>query len=200
MADTRAYTGTYRSADATIAVRADGTRLFLDAHSTTARLEPVSADVFYPVGPEPAPFFVRFGRADGEVVVLTNGSDWYAGERYSGRREFAVPDEWRAYEGTYGSFSPWVPGFRVFVRKSELVVLAPPGVEAVLEPLGEGRFRISAGEEVLPRHVAFGDVVDGHAARATCDGADLYRCPEPTERGHAQETARPLRRSRQAFS
>ena len=58
---------------------------------------------------------------------------------------------------------------------SWLVALAPPGVEAALEPLGEGHFRVEGGEEVLPRVVAFGDVIDGRAVRASCDGAELYR-------------------------
>ena len=48
-------------------------------------------------------------------------------------------------------------------------------IEAALEPLGEGRFRVEGGEEVLPRVVAFGDVIDGRAVRASCDGAELYR-------------------------
>ena len=173
--DAQAYAGTYRAGRRELLVRDDGERLVLVRDGAAALLEPVAPDVFYPVGSEPAPFFVRFGREGDQVVELLDGPEWYAGERYAGPSDFELPEEWRAYEGTYGSFSPWAPGFRVFARKGQLVALAPPGVEAVLEPLGEGRFRTAAGEEVLPRHVAFGDVVDGRAARATCDGADLYR-------------------------
>jgi CubicO group peptidase (beta-lactamase class C family) len=172
--DGSAYAGTYRAGTREVVVR-DRARLFLDRDGTTARLERVESDVFYPVGAEPAAFFIRFGREDGQVVELYDGPDWYVREDHRSPCELEVPDAWHAYVGTYGSFSPWVPGFRVFVRKGTLVALAPPGVEAVLEPLGEGRFRAATGEEVVPRHVAFGDVIDGRAARATCDGADLYR-------------------------
>ena len=173
--DAGAYAGTYRSQSAELVVRADGDRLTLLRDGHAARLERVEKDVFYPVASEPVPFFIRFGRAEGEVVELSDGPDWYAGERYRGPASLAVPGEWRAYTGVYASFSPWVPGFRVFARKNRLVALAPPGIEAALEPLGEGRFRVEGGEEVLPRVVAFGDVIDGRAVRASCDGAELYR-------------------------
>lgn len=177
--DAAAYAGTYRSDAGEVAVRADGDRLSLDGGGRRARLERVEADVFYPVSVSPASFFVRFGRQDGDVVELLDGPDWYAGERYRAETKPRVPEEWHAYTGVYAASSPWVPGFRVFVRRDRLVVLAPPGVEALLEPLGSGRFRLAGGDEVLPSTVTFGDLIDGRAARATCDGTDLYRMFDP---------------------
>jgi D-alanyl-D-alanine carboxypeptidase len=173
--DAADYAGSYRSRDGGLVVHARGDRLTLSGRDPVARLERVEGDVFYPVTAEPAPFLIRFGRAGGKVVELSDGPLWYAGERYDGPTSFTVPEEWRAYPGVYASFSPWVPGFRVFIRKDRLVALAPPGIEAALEPLGESRFRVVDGGEVLPSQIAFGDVIQGRAARATCDGAELYR-------------------------
>jgi CubicO group peptidase (beta-lactamase class C family) len=89
-----------------------------------------------------------------------------------------VPEPLRAYVGHYRSHSPWLPGFRVFVRDGQLALRLPGFAEVRLEQRHDGSFLVTDDVEG-PSTVEFGDVIDGRAARATCDGADLYRVSWP---------------------
>lgn len=88
--------------------------------------------------------------------------------------EDAVGTELRAYVGHYRSHSPWTPGFHVLGRDGRLA-LRLPGFEVVpLERRPDGTFTVVDDVEG-PSQIEFGDLIDGRAARATCDGVDLYR-------------------------
>jgi len=53
---------------------------------------------------------LNFQRKDGPsspVTDLIHGSRWYAGERYTGAREFTYPPAWNAFVGHYHNDSPW---------------------------------------------------------------------------------------------
>jgi len=78
------------------------------------------------------------------------------------------------YLGTYRSFSPWFPRFRVVDREGQLVLIAPMGVEAFgedtpLVEIGPGVYRCGADPR-LPETLEFGPVVDGRAIWADRDG------------------------------
>jgi CubicO group peptidase (beta-lactamase class C family) len=99
---------------------------------------------------------------------------WPQPEPVTETDEGDIPSSWRAYLGHYRSHSPWAPGFIVLTRDGALHLRLPTFEEIALTPLAEGTFGVSHDVEG-PATVEFGDVIDGKAARATCDGVDLYR-------------------------
>jgi len=174
------FVGHYESASGPpVEIRATDGEVVLVRDGKPAVLASRGEDAFYSTAPELERYFVAFGRNDdGRVVEFVHGADWYTSKAYRGPREFNVPAEWAAFTGRYRNFSPWHPYFEVITRKGELLVITGEGGETAsgstrLVPLGEGRFRI--GEDVTPEILAFHDLVDGQALRATWSGHVFYR-------------------------
>lgn len=86
----------------------------------------------------------------------------------------AVAPELRACAGHYRSHSPWSPGFHVLASDGGLALRLPSFEVVSLVRRSDGTFGV--GDEIEgPSQIEFGDLIDGRAARATCDGVDLYR-------------------------
>jgi hypothetical protein len=172
------YTGTYRGARRVLRVTAAGGRLLLDQDAESIVLLPQGDDGFLADHPEFALFPLRFGRdAQGAVVELIHGPDWYITERYAGPVTFVTPPAWDAYPGHYRStnaYSPWFSNFHIVLRKGTLLRIEPDGEETALVPVGEA-FR--QGEDAwVPERIAFDTIVDGRALRAVVNShAEYYR-------------------------
>ncbi len=135
-------------------------------------------DLFLAPHPDWDRFHLRFERDDGGAVVAVSfGSEWFARE---GRAPHAAPapdPSWDQLTGTYRSYDPWSPVFRVISRRGRLIMVAPwlyPADELDLVPLPGGGFRVGA-PEWLPDRLTFDTVIDGHATRAVYDGTPFYR-------------------------
>ncbi len=126
-------------------------------------------------------FALRFGRDEaGRVVEAVHGGDWYAREGTAVAPAAEAPKEWAAYVGAYRAHNPWIPFFRVVVRRGELWLIFPAGEpdgfeeEQPLVPLGDGAFRVGE-DEAGPERIRFDAVVEGRALRATLSGAAYWR-------------------------
>jgi hypothetical protein len=86
----------------------------------------------------------------------------------------AVRVELRPYVGHYRSHSPWSPGFHVLGHDGGLALRLPGFALVPLVRHADGTFAVDDDVEG-PSQIEFGDVIEGRAARATCDGVDLYR-------------------------
>ena len=140
-------------------------------------------DHFYVRHPDLELFLLRFGRdADGQVVEIFHGGDWFVGEHYQGARHFETPASWDAFPGHYRSYSPWLSNFRVFLRKGDLVLETVAGPESsdgfeVLKELEPGLFQM--GEGPTSERLQFDAIADGRALRAVYSGHPLYRVFTP---------------------
>jgi len=86
----------------------------------------------------------------------------------------AVAEELRAYVGHYRSHSPWTPGFHVLGHDGGLALRLPSFEVVPLVQRPDGTFGVD-DEIEGPSQIEFDDLIEGRAARATCDGVDLYR-------------------------
>lgn len=123
-------------------------------------------------------FPLRFGRQQGRVVELFHGDRWFATADYSGPRTFRVPAEWRALAGHYRAEVPYYSNYRVVVRKGELFLVSPEGIEEALTPLGNREFRVGQDPRSAER-VTFSDLVSGRALRMSLSGTEYYRAMTP---------------------
>ncbi len=141
-------------------------------------LERRADDLFLAPQPEWDRFHLRFERDDGgAVVALSFGPDWFARAGHSAPPAPLGDPSWTPLAGTYRSYNPWSPVFRVFCRRGRLWMVAPwlyPSDELELVPLPGGRFRVGAAAW-LPSRISFDTVIDGRAIRAVYDGAPFYR-------------------------
>jgi hypothetical protein len=141
-------------------------------------LERRDDDLFLAPQPGWDRFHLRFESDDGgAVVALSSGPDWYARAGHTAPPAPAADPSWARLVGTYRSYNPWSPVFRVFARRGRLLMVAPwlyPSDELELVPLPDGRFRVGAAGW-LPDRVSFDTVIDGRAIRAVYDGAPFYR-------------------------
>lgn len=173
------YAGTYTAADGrTLVIAAEGQSLALERDGKGIPLLPRGKDAFLVNDPQFSRFLLRFGRDGGEVVELSHGPDWYAGERYRGPRHFSYPEDWTAYPGHYRSAHPWFSNFRIVLRKDRLWLVAPDGDEHALEPLGGGEFRVG-NEKYSAERLRLDRIVDGKALRANLSGVDYFRAFTP---------------------
>ena len=171
------YAGTYTSSDGRrLQVVAEGERLLLLHAGRRLVLESRDEDAFYVPHPDFALFLLRFGREQKKVVEAFYGPDWYAGEGYTGPREFDTPKKWDAYPGHYRTPNPWEPNFRIVLRKGRLVFLTAEGEEEVTS-LGGGEFRV--GEEYSAERLTFDTVIDGKALQANLSGIPYFRTFTP---------------------
>jgi hypothetical protein len=172
--DAAAYAGTYTDGERTLNLQADGEHLVLRHDGTSIVLGRRDPDQFYVDHPAYSRFLLRFGRDGNTVVEAFHGSAWYRHDRYSGPTAFDYPAEWTAYPGHYRSHNPWLPAFRVVLRKGALALIDPAGSEEPLVPLGRDTFRVGLDDRG-PERLRFDQIVDGQALRATTAMCDYYR-------------------------
>jgi D-alanyl-D-alanine carboxypeptidase len=181
------YVGEYVLADPDAAVSPAARLVFAARDGRLALVTPTGGeivlerrddDLFLAPQPDWDRFHLRFERDDGgAVVALSLGPDWYARAGHAAPSAPVADPSWAQLVGTYRSYNPWSPVFRVFSRRGRLLMVAPclyPSDELELVPLPEGRFRVGAADW-LPDRLWFDTVVDGRAIRAVYDGAPFYR-------------------------
>jgi CubicO group peptidase (beta-lactamase class C family) len=175
------YAGTYTSPEARkLAVTAEGDKLLLACDGHRFPMQRLGKDTFLVDHPEFQLFPLRFSRAQGKVVEVFYGGDWYANESYKGPRTFDVPAEWITFSGHYRANHAWFNNFRVVLRKGRLWLLSPDGDEEfVLTPGDEGMFW--AGEEGKParEQISFDTLIRGETQRAVLSGLAYYRTFTP---------------------
>ena len=173
------YAGTYTAPDGkTLTLVAEGERLLLVRGEERIALERRGEDNFYVNHPDFPLFLLHFERdKDKKVVEVSFGSDWYAGERYTGPHQFTPPEAWKAYAGHYRTTDPWFTNFRVLLRKGKLWVNYGGGGEEELVELQPGLFQI--GKEETAERLRFDSVVEGKALRAELSGVGYYRVSVP---------------------
>ena len=161
-------------------VAADG-RLSMRIDDESIELE--SWDEDHHLAPHPAwdRFLLRADRgADGQGALEL----WHGGTRYvrDGASPRALPEPdpaLHAHVGTYRSFSPWTPLFRVVLRGDRLWLLfpdTPDGAEPEqpLVPLGDGSFRLG-DDDGGPERVRFDLLHEGKSRRAHLSGWPYHR-------------------------
>ncbi len=169
------YAGIYRCGDLTLEISAKEEHLFLRSAGDTVPLGPRGPDAFYVAHPAFDRFLLRFGREEGRVTEAFHGSDSYVSDRYGGSGEVPVPAEWAAYAGHYASYNPFIPHFRIVLRKGELVFVEYlEDTETKLIPLPDGGFRLSEDER-SPERIHFDWIVKGKSLHASLSGGDYYR-------------------------
>jgi CubicO group peptidase (beta-lactamase class C family) len=82
--------------------------------------------------------------------------------------------EWSGLYGRYGSYDPWLPGFRVVQWEDGLGLVFFWGLEEPLTPLEDGVFRVGK-EDWSPERLRFDAIVHGQSLRANLSGGDYYR-------------------------
>jgi D-alanyl-D-alanine carboxypeptidase len=181
--DAAAFAGHYRGAARDIDVLLEGEGLRFRDEDIDVALEldlcDRPQDALLVPHPERDRYYLRFGRdASGEVVEASHGPDWFAGRRSGGPTEFAAPPrKWRGFVGHYRNYNPWMPGFRVVLRKGSLVLITS-WVDEVMDlelvALSDGSFRVGT-EDWRPGRIRFDTVVEGRALRAHYDDGTWYR-------------------------
>ncbi len=146
------YAGEYTDGSESVRVSAGPGGPHLRSGGRVAALIPSGApDGFAVDHPDLDRFPIRFLREDGVVTGADWGDRWLRNERHAGAAEFEHPDAWSAYPGRYASWNPWLPGFRVHLRRGRLQ-LAFAGEAAT--DAARRRARASAG-----RHLPHGRAV-----------------------------------------
>ena len=125
-----------------------------------------------------ARFPLRFGRQDGRVVELFHGDRWFFTPGYPGPRTFHPPPEWGALVGHYRAEVPYYSNYRVVLRKGELLLVSPEGIEDLLVPQGGRDFRVGRDPHAV-EEVTFADLISGRALRMNLSGTDYYRTMTP---------------------
>lgn len=181
------YEGIYRSGSRTIELAAEADRLRLREHDARTDVvlgpERDAADAFLVPDPAWDRFWLRFGRdPQGRVTEAFHGEAWFVGERGAGSRTPPpdAPEGWASFAGHYRTNNPWMPSFRIVLRKGRLVLTAPWEAEADLElvQLDDASFRVGI-EEWRPDRIRFDTIVEGAALRAMFNEAAWYRSFTP---------------------
>jgi D-alanyl-D-alanine carboxypeptidase len=176
----RELAGRYAAADgSTIVLSDEGGRLALESPAGSATLEPLGD--MWEAHDASAGFAVPLAGMDrfamgverdgsGTVRALTHGPTRYAAEGATVGPDATAPPGANVLTGTYRSWNPWAPGFRVFLRAGRLMV-AWPSHEAYLHPLDDEEFRV--GDERSADRLRF-DTVLGVGAQHAYYNAVLY--------------------------
>jgi hypothetical protein len=187
------YEGTYRSGSRTIELAAEADRLRLrePGAGTDVVLGPEEdvADAFLVPDPAWDRFWLRFGRdSKGRVTEAYHGDAWFVGEWDPDRPHPPPSDappsvpakEWASFVGHYRTYNPWMPSFRIVLRKGRLLLTAPweSEVDPELVPLADGSFRVGI-EEWRPDRIRFDTIVEGSSLRAIFNEAAWYRSFTP---------------------
>ncbi len=174
------YVGSYSDSGGNrVQLEASGERLWLvSGHDRFPLLRGGESDQFTIADSAWALFPLRFGRQQGRVVELFHGDRWFSTAEYRGPRWFRVPPEWPTLVGHYRAQIPYYSNYRVILRKGELLLVSPEGIEEVLVPLGGRVFRVGLSPQSAER-VTFADLVSGRALRMNLTGTDYYRSMSP---------------------
>ena len=182
--DVEAYTGSYvdEESEVEVVVGRDGRPRLLAGGRAADLVTADEPDAFVVDDPALERFTIRFVREDGAVAGALWGPRRLRRDGQPGSPEPEPPAWWSGCAGRYGSWNPWAPGFRVFVRRGRLWLsftgdASDADRERSLEPLEDGWFRV--GEPWSPDRVRFDAVVDGRAQRAWFDAAPFYRTFAP---------------------
>ena len=165
--------GEYTAGDGgAIALKDDGGRVVATMAEGDVTLEPLETvweeDGAGRTFAVPIPAMDRFALgaeldAAGEVVAVTHGPTRYVRAGATVGPDETPPPDADRLTGTYRTWNPWSPGFRVFLRGGRLM-LATPHSEKDLIPLGDGEWRV--GDAWSPDRVRFDTFVDGAAQHA----------------------------------
>ena len=174
------YAGTFTDGGGhRLGVEATGDRLWLiDAAGRLPLLRGGEPDQFLLEDSAWARFPIRFGRQQGKVVELVHGERWFTTAGYTGPRSFQVPGEWSSYTGHYRAPVPYYSNYRVVLRKGELLLVSPEGLEEPLVPVAGREFRVGRDSRSVER-VTFSDVISGRALRLNLSGTEYYRTRTP---------------------
>jgi CubicO group peptidase (beta-lactamase class C family) len=171
------YAGEYTSPNGKkLVFVAEGDKLILVHAGRRLALERAAGagDRFLVKHPDFEMFLLGFLRENSVVTEAYYGSDWYAGERYTGPRAgFETRKELEGYAGHYFNDSPWYGDARVVYRKGRLYLDG-------LQPLvarGDGKFGI--GDPEAPDWIAFDSIIDGRAMRLSFSGIPFRRMSTP---------------------
>jgi hypothetical protein len=181
------YVGLYCSGDNQFSLISHGEHLYLDYQGDSVLLEPADPEGVFLV-PHPAfeLFLIRFRRGENfverEKAPITeayHGPDVYLRHGDASRSPVpSCPSDWQAYPGHYRSHNPWFSNFRVVLRKGELFLVEPKGVEEPLHSLGAGLFRVGSNPR-SPEFIRFSLIVSGKAMRADLSGGVYSRTFTP---------------------
>ena len=172
VANATEFAGKYTAQDGSALIfQAKASGLDMLYQGQTIPLEARGRDIFYCPHADFNLFLLRFGREKGVVTEVSHGQNWYANERYPGRRIFEYPHAWNAYSGHYRTATRHHINFRIVLRKGTLFMVGAGGDENALIPLDAGRFRVAD----LPEWLRFDTVVNGQALRVNYSGSDYHR-------------------------
>jgi len=169
--DAADYVGIYTAGNGKrVEVMAESGRLAIHNGLAAIPLEQTGGDTFLSSAPGWEHFPILFGRAQGKVVELAYGPDWYTNARYQGTRSDPEPPELLPFTGFYQSDSSWSGSVRIVLRKGSLWADgATP-----LQPIGSALFRL--GDDTWgPDTAEFHYVVEGKAQLLKVNGADYWR-------------------------
>jgi D-alanyl-D-alanine carboxypeptidase len=164
-----------------ITLKDDDGRVVATTAEGDATLEPLEsvwdddgADRYFAV---PIPAMDRFALgvehdAGGKIIAVTHGPTRYVRAGATGDADRAPPADAERLTGTYRTWNPWSPGFRVFLRGGTLM-LATPASEKLLTPLDDGEWRV--GDERSPDRVRFDTMVDGAVQNAIYNNVPFSR-------------------------
>ncbi len=174
--------GVYAAVDGrAIALKDDDGRVVATTPEGDVMLEPLES-LWDEDGPEhhfavPIPSMDRFALgaerdAGGEVVALTHGPTRYVRVGTVIEPDATAPAAAYPMAGTYRTWNPWSPCFRVFPRGDRLMLATPSG-ERPLTPQDDGEWRV--GDEWSPDRVRFDTVMDGCAQHAVYNAVRYSR-------------------------
>jgi CubicO group peptidase (beta-lactamase class C family) len=189
--DARDFAGVYQASRGNSApVRslefiANGKDLLVVENDGLQPVQRMGKDVFRLVHDDSHHLPFIFGRAktdsDEPVIGVSRGAQWFAKVNSCEQTAVDSSQSYAAYVGHFANVGPEGPAARVFVREGRLWVLMSLnefGAPLLLEPLGEGLFRM--GEETYsPERVRFDTIMDGVATRMMFSGVPLYRRETP---------------------
>ena len=168
------YVGSFTSPEGkTLVFSEKDHTLFLTYGGKQIELERSGRDLFIVKHPDFELFPLGFVRDQERVTEAFHGSNWYAGQRYAGPREFSFPREWNAFVGHYSNDSAWYGDTRIVLRKGKLY---SEGVQP-LTPKGDRRFGV--GEPDGPDFLEFLSIVDGRAMQLSLTGIVFRRTFTP---------------------
>lgn len=174
------FVGTYRDPEGNrVQLESAGDRLWLvQGNERLALLRGAAPDQFAISDSLWGRFPLQFVRDRGKAVEFFHGDRWFVGAAYRGPTTFAVNPEWKSLTGHYRAQIPFSSNYRVILRKGELLLLSPEGIEDLLVPENGRDFRVGRDPRSTER-VWFGDLVSGRALRMNLSGTDYYRTMAP---------------------
>ncbi|HEX5966261.1 MAG TPA: serine hydrolase domain-containing protein [Pyrinomonadaceae bacterium] len=171
------YAGEYTSTNGKkLVLAAEGEKLILIHGGRRIPLERPSAtgDRFIVKHPDFETFILGFVRDNRVVTEAYHGSEWYAGERYTGPRgAFERRKDWEGFVGHYFNDSPWYGDARIVYRKGRLYL---DGLQPLVDRK-DGKFGI--GDPEAPDWITFESIIDGRAMRLNFSGIIFRRMFTP---------------------